>query len=145
MLAIRIFSVLLLILSVFLFYYGLDIKSEFNYEPLGPRPFPLATLVLIAFCSVLLLFFSEKTKVQYPKFESAKSLVLLLLNLFCYALLFEYLGFILSSMVFIFFTALIFQARVFFALIFAVLSSIALFYLFDDLLQITLAKGVVFE
>lgn len=145
MLSIRIFSLLFIFLSLVLIYYGLDIKNTFSYEPLGPRPFPLVTLILIALCNVLLLFFSEHTKIQWPSVRLIRSLALLLLNLFCYALAFETLGFLLASMIFIFFTALIFGTRLVSALIFAILCSLALFYLFDICLQITLPLGEIFS
>ncbi|WP_104721477.1 tripartite tricarboxylate transporter TctB family protein [Helicobacter mesocricetorum] len=144
MLSIRIFALLFIFLSLVLMHYGLGIKSEFSYEPLGPRPFPLATLALIALCNVLLLFFSEQTKIQWPSLKLLQSLAFLLLNFFCYAWAFEYLGFLFASAIFIFFVALIFGARVFPALVFAVLCSLALFCLFDTLMQITLPQGEIF-
>ena len=144
MLSIRICSLLFIFLSLVLIYYGLDIRSEFNYEPLGPRPFPLAILGLIALCNVLLLFFSEHTKIQWPSLKLLVKLGLLLLNFFGYAFVFEIFGFLLASAIFIFITSLIFGARFFYALIFAVLCSLALFYLFDVCLQITLPVGEIF-
>lgn len=144
MLSIRIFSLLFIFLSLVLFYYGLGIKSEFNYEPLGPTPFPLAILVLIALCNVLLLFFSEHTNIQWAGLRIMQKLGLLLLNFFGYAFVFEIFGFLLASAIFIFVTSLIFGARFFSALIFAVLCSLGLFYLFDICLQITLPLGEIF-
>lgn len=145
MISIRVFSVFLVLLCSFLIYEGWGIKTEFAYEPLGPRPFPIITLVLIIFGAISLFFFFEKTEIKWPDLALAKKTILLIINLFVFASLFEYLGFILSSMIFIFLTSLIFKAKWFYALIFAVLASVLLYYLFDGLMQITLPVGQIFE
>ncbi|WP_297195570.1 tripartite tricarboxylate transporter TctB family protein [uncultured Campylobacter sp.] len=145
MLSTKIFSVLLLVLSLFGIYIGWGITTEFQYEPLGPRPFPIGALVLIALCSVLLFFFAEDTNVQWPKFAVAKRLIILAISFFAFYLLFEYIGFIISSGLFMLIIALLFGANFIKALIFSVLCSTILYYCFDALLQITLPVGFIFE
>ncbi|ARJ57270.1 tripartite tricarboxylate transporter TctB family protein [Campylobacter cuniculorum] len=145
MISIRIFSVILLALCSFLIYQGLGIKTEFSYEPLGPRPFPIIALILIALGAFSLFFFFEETEIKWPDLALAKKTAFLIVNLFAFAFLFEYLGFIFSSMIFIFLTSLIFKAKWLYALIFAILASVLLYYLFDDLMQITLPAGQIFE
>lgn len=46
--SIRIVAGILLVISLIGIYIGWNIHSDFNYEPLGPRPFPVGTLILIA-------------------------------------------------------------------------------------------------
>ncbi len=145
MISIRVFSVVLLLLCSFLIYKGLGIRVEYSYEPLGPKPFPIIALALIALGAVSLFFFFEKTEVEWPNLALAKKIILLIASLFLFAFLFEYWGFVLSSMIFIFLSSLIFRAKWLYALIFAVLASVLLYYLFDDLMQITLPLGQVFE
>lgn len=144
MISTRIFSLFLFILCLFLLYQGFNIKTEFSYEPLGPRAFPVGALILITLGSFLLFFFAEKTEVKWNKSALIK-IALLLLVFFLFAYLFEIIGFILSSIIFLFFAALIFSARIIPALVFAVLGAVFLFYAFDTLMQITLPQGAVFE
>ncbi|EHV4789416.1 hypothetical protein I9Q68_08755 [Campylobacter coli] len=54
--SIRIVAGILLVISLIGIYIGWNIHSDFNYEPLGPRPFPVGTLILIALCSIFLVF-----------------------------------------------------------------------------------------
>ncbi len=145
MISTKIFSVLLLILSLLGIYVGWGITTEFQYEPLGPRPFPVGALFLIAICSVLLFFFAEDTDVKWPNFAVAKRLIILAISFFGFYLLFEYIGFILSSGLFMLIIALLFGANFIKALIFSVLCSLILYYCFDSLLQITLPLGIIFE
>ena len=145
MISTKIFSVLLLVLSLLGIYVGWGITTEFQYEPLGPRPFPVGALVLIAFCSVLLYFFAEDTDVEWPKFKVVLRLVILAISFFAFFLLFEYLGFMLSSGLFMLIVALLFGASFIKALIFSALCSVVLYYCFDTLLQITLPVGFIFE
>lgn len=145
MVSTRIFASLLIVLSLLGVYYGWGIVTQFSYEPLGPRPFPIGTLVLIALCAILLFFFAENTNVQWPSFKVFQRLIALIISLFIFAFLFEYLGFIPCSILLIFAMALIFRATLIKALIFAILSGLFLYYFFDTLLQITLPLGYIFD
>ncbi len=144
MISIRIFSILLFALCSFLTYQSLGINTEFSYEPLGPRPFPLIALNLIALGAIFLFFFFEKTEIRWPDLALGKKTLFLVIILFIFAFLFEYLGFIFSSMIFIFVASLIFKAKWLYALIFSVIGSLLFYYLFDDLMQITLPLGQIF-
>lgn len=145
MISTRIFSIFLFILSAFLVYHGLDINPKFSYEPLGPKPFPIASLSLIMICCVLLLFFAEDTNVHWGDLGLWKKLIVLVASLFIFAEIFEYLGFIISSFLLMSVMSLLFGAKTVQGLIFAALSSVILFYVFDELLQITLPWGEIFE
>ncbi|KGI57260.1 tripartite tricarboxylate transporter TctB family protein [Campylobacter sp. MIT 97-5078] len=145
MLSSRIFSGILFVLAIIGIYIGWGIHSDFNYEPLGPRPFPIATLALIAFCSILLLFFAEDTKVEWGNLALWKKLIILAIALLLYALCFEFLGFIICTACLMFIMALLFNANVLKALIFSIVSSFILYYFFDNLLQITLPFGFIFD
>ena len=145
MLSTKIFSIFLFLLSLAGIFIGFGITTEFQYEPLGPRPFPVGVLSLIALCSILLFFFAEDTDVKWPKFEVFLRLFILALSFFAFFLLFEYIGFMLSSGLFILVVALLFDAKFIKALIFSVLCSVTLYYCFDTLLQITLPIGFILE
>lgn len=143
MVSIRVFSALLLALCSFLIYQGWGIKAEFSYEPLGPGFFPVVALILIALGAIFLFFFFEETEIKWPDLALGKKIILLIVNLFIFASLFEYLGFILSSTIFVFLTSLIFKAKWLYALIFSVFISVFLYYVFDNLMQITLPIGQI--
>lgn len=144
MLSTRIFAGILFVISLIGIYIGWGIHSEFNYEPVGPRPFPVGTLILIAVCSILLFFFAEDTEVEWGNFKFWKKFIVLTLSLLAYALLFEFLGFMICTAFLMFIMALLCNASFIKALIFSIPSSIILYYLFDTLLQITLPLGSVF-
>ncbi|ELU9957540.1 tripartite tricarboxylate transporter TctB family protein [Campylobacter coli] len=106
--SIRIVAGILLVISLIGIYIGWNIHSDFNYEPLGPRPFPVGTLILIALCSIFLVFFSEDTKVKWGDFILWKKLIVLTLAFLIYALFFEFLGFIICTIFLIFTITLLF-------------------------------------
>ena len=83
MISIRIFSVILLALCSFLIYQGLGIKTEFSYEPLGPRPFPIIALILIALGAFSLFFFFEETEIKWPDLALAKKTAFLIAMVVC--------------------------------------------------------------
>lgn len=145
MLSTRIFAGILFIISLIGIYIGWGIHSDFNYEPVGPRPFPVGTLILIAICSILLFFFAEDTEVKWGNFKFWKKFIVLTLSLLAYALLFEFLGFMICTAVLMFIMALLFNTNLIKALVFCISSSIILYYLFDNLLQITLPFGAIFN
>ncbi|EBD1779072.1 TPA: tripartite tricarboxylate transporter TctB family protein [Campylobacter jejuni] len=145
MLSTRIFAVFLLLISAFLLYNGWQITTEYNYEPLGPRPFPVASLILIMLCCVLLLFFAENTRVQWGDFSFWKKLIILILSLSIFALIFEYVGFMLSVGFLVFIMSVLYGAKPYLAMLFALFCGIAFYYFFENLLQITLPFGLIFE
>ncbi|TQR30648.1 tripartite tricarboxylate transporter TctB family protein [Campylobacter sp. MIT 99-7217] len=144
MISTRILASILIVLSLAGIYIGWGITTPFSYEPLGPRPFPIGTLILLTFCSFLLFFFAEDTNVKWPDTKLLKKLVALVLSFFIFAFCFEYLGFIICSGLLMFVMALLFGTNIIKALIFSALASVILYYCFDDLLQITLPSGYIF-
>ncbi|EDO7843441.1 tripartite tricarboxylate transporter TctB family protein [Campylobacter coli] len=143
--SIRIVAGILLVISLIGIYIGWNIHSDFNYEPLGPRPFPVGTLILIALCFIFLVFFSEDTKVKWGDFILWKKLIVLTLAFLIYALFFKFLGFIICTIFLIFTITLLFGATLIKAIVFSISSSIILYYLFNTLLQITLPFGFIFD
>lgn len=141
----KIFTTFLFLLCIFLIYNGWDIHTEYNYEPLGPKPFPIASLLLIALCSVLLFFFAEDTEVHWGDLHLWKKLVIFIIALFVFATIFEYLGFIIATSCLVFVIALLFEAKWLYAFIFAGILGVGFYYVCENLLQITLPLGLIFE
>ncbi|WP_447874279.1 tripartite tricarboxylate transporter TctB family protein [Serratia fonticola] len=122
-------------------FIGWGIQSEYSYEPLGPRPFPLAILSLMALCAALLLL-RRPQLVEWPHKNVLQRLLVLVITLVLYAWGFEWLGFPLATTLLTFSIGLLFQASIKAALISGVIMGVSLFYAFDYLLDVTLPLGV---
>lgn len=137
----RIFAGLWLLLCLGGLFIGWGIQSEYSYEPLGPRPFPLAILGLMALCAALLLL-SRPQVVTWPHHKVLQRLLVLVITLVLYAWGFEWLGFPLATAMMTFSIGLLFQASIRAAAISGVVMGTLLFYAFDYLLDVTLPAGV---
>ncbi|MCI5968474.1 tripartite tricarboxylate transporter TctB family protein [Helicobacter sp.] len=145
MLSTRVFSAFLFFLSIFLFYNALGISTEYSYEPLGPRPFPLISLFLIIVCAILLYFFAEDTKASWGQTSLWKKICILLAAMFIFAGIFEYFGFIIATIFLVFIMAILFGAKIIQSFILAIFCGFAFYYVFENLLQITLPFGLIFQ
>lgn len=136
----RIFATLWLVLCLAGLVVAWQIQSEYSYEPVGPRPFPLALLTLMALCAVMLLL-RKPDAIQWPAPQTMKRLVALAVMLFVYGWLFERLGFPLSTARLTFGIGMLFGARWWAAVLSGAVMGWALFYAFDHLLDVTLPAG----
>lgn len=137
----RIFAALWLLLCGGGLLLGWGIQSEYSYEPLGPRPFPLAILSLMALCAALLLL-RRPQLVEWPHKNVLQRLLVLVITLVLYAWGFEWLGFPLATALLTFSIGLLFQASIKAAVISGAVMGVSLFYAFDYLLDVTLPLGV---
>ncbi|OTA20435.1 membrane protein [Xenorhabdus beddingii] len=136
----RIFAAVWLVLCGIGLVVGWGIHSEYSYEPLGPRPFPIAILSLMAFCALLLLF-NPPSPIHWPTIPVLRRLVLLIVSLTLYAWSFEWLGFPLATILLTISVALLFNATLPAAIISGIVLGISLFFAFDRLLDVTLPVG----
>ncbi|MBD2809585.1 tripartite tricarboxylate transporter TctB family protein [Xenorhabdus sp. Vera] len=136
----RIFATVWLVLCGIGLFIAWGIHSEYSYEPLGPRPFPIIIISLMAFCSFLLLF-KKTDPVYWPTPQVLRRLVLLIASLVIYAWLFEWLGFPLATILLTISVALLFNATLLSAVISGIFLGISLFFAFDRLLDVTLPIG----
>ncbi|CAI0704002.1 tripartite tricarboxylate transporter TctB family protein [Serratia ficaria] len=137
----RIFAGFWLLLCIGGLFIGWGIQSEYSYEPLGPRPFPLAILSLMALCAALLLL-NRPQAVEWPHNKVMRRLLALVIALVLYAWGFEWLGFPLATALLTFSIGLLFQASLPAAAISGVIMGVVLYYAFDQLLDVTLPLGV---
>lgn len=137
----RIFALVWLCLCGIGLFIGWGIHSEYSYEPLGPRPFPLGILVLMALCALLLLF-RKADNIQWPNTKTARRLVILIIALAIYAWSFEWLGFPVATALLTITIGLLFHATPLAAIISGVIMGGSLFFLFDYLLDVTLPLGI---
>lgn len=137
----RIFAGFWLLLCIGGLFIGRGIQSEYSYEPLGPRPFPLAILSLMALCAALLLL-NKPQAVEWPHNKVMQRLLVLVITLVLYAWGFEWLGFPLATALLTFSIGLLFQASLIAALVSGAIMGVSLYYAFDRLLDVTLPLGV---
>lgn len=136
----RIFAVIWLALCFGGMVIAWQLHSEYSYEPVGPRPFPMGILGLMAICALLMLF-RKPDNIQWPASGTLKRLIALILMMLLYGWLFETLGFALCTTLLTFGIGMLFGARWWAAAIAGVLMGLALFYAFDHLLEVTLPVG----
>lgn len=136
----RIFAAVWLVLCLAGLFIGWQIQSEYSYEPVGPRPFPLLLLGLMAICAVMMLL-RKPDSVQWPVASTLKKLLALCVMLIVYGWLFERLGFALCTTLLTFGIGMLFGARWWAAALAGAVMGISLFYAFDHLLDVTLPFG----
>lgn len=136
----RIFAVIWALLCIGGLIVGWQIHSEYSYEPVGPRPFPIVILALMLLCSLMLLV-RRPEKVDWPSATTLRRLLIMMLALVIYAWSFEWLGFALATALLTTTLGLLFGARLPAALISGAILGIALWYAFDRLLDVTLPLG----
>lgn len=137
----RIFAGIWLLLCVGGMFVAWQIHSEYSYEPVGPRPFPLGIVGLMLLCSVLLLL-RRPDAVEWPGRLVLQRLLTMVVVLVVYAWGFEWLGFPLATALLTAVIGLLFGATLPAAAAAGVAMGIALWYAFDTLLDVTLPLGV---
>lgn len=136
----RIFAGLWLALCLGGMVVAWQIQSEYSYEPVGPQPFPMAILGLMAICALLMLFRKPDT-IHWPSRSTLKRLVALALMMLLYGWFFETLGFAICTTLLTFGIGLLFGARWWAAALAGLVMGSTLFYAFDRLLEVTLPVG----
>ncbi|MGM3159808.1 tripartite tricarboxylate transporter TctB family protein [Dickeya undicola] len=139
----RLFAGVWLVLCLIGLTIGWGIQSEYSYEPVGPRPFPLAILGLMALCAVLMLLRKPDT-IDWPSPLVFRRLSLLVVMLALYAWLFESLGFPLTTALLGCGMGMLFGAVWWLAALSGAVMGVSLFYAFDKLLDVTLPMGAWF-
>lgn len=118
-----------------------QIHSEYNYEPVGPRPFPVGILALMLFCTLALLL-RKPDALQWPPRRVLLRLLMMVLALLLYAWGFEWLGFPLATALLTACISRLFGATRPAAVLSAVGLGGGLWYAFERLLDVTLPLGV---
>jgi putative tricarboxylic transport membrane protein len=139
----RIFAVLLLLGAVSYAIVAYSLEVPFQYEPLGPKPWPILIAVIVSIWAVIVLVRPDPE----PHWPVGGTLVrhgVLLIGLALYAVLFEPLGFMLTTTVVCAVFALMLRAPMLWAGAFGLLMGVAGYYLWTELLQLNLPAGKIF-
>ncbi|TCH99912.1 tripartite tricarboxylate transporter TctB family protein [Roseococcus sp. SYP-B2431] len=136
----RILGLLLIILAALVFWSAQSLIVPFAADPLGPKGFPYAVAVILAICGALILL-ERGPAFAWPERRAAP--FLLVLAMVAYALLLETLGFILATTALALGVALLFGAGPWPALATGAVTGLALWALFDKLLDLPLPQGPI--
>lgn len=138
----RIFSWVLLLVALFLLSLAWGYDAPIAYDPLGPKPYPVLILSLMAACC---LFLAVRPIKATPDTDTlplpVKKLALCVLFLLCYAILFEMLGFIITTALMAFGVGKLFGGKTKACVISAIVLGAGFYTLFDLLLDVTLPGG----
>ncbi|EOC1311161.1 tripartite tricarboxylate transporter TctB family protein [Cronobacter turicensis] len=136
----RIFAGIWIVLCIGGLFVAWQIHSEYAYEPVGPRPFPMGIIALMLLCAVLLLL-RRPDVVAWPHHAVLQRLVVMVIVLLLYAWGFEWLGFPLATALLTAVIGMLFGAQLPAALVSGVVMGGVLWYAFDRLLDVTLPLG----
>jgi len=137
----RIFGVFLFLVGVYVIYGGLSMEVPFSYDPLGPKAFPVILGVLLSALSLVIIAKPEKS--HFPQSATMLNTVLIVVLLVIYALSFNFLGFLLSTALLVFFISRIFKGTTKQALGSAIGVSFSVYLLFGILLDVPLPAGKI--
>ncbi|EPN9528216.1 tripartite tricarboxylate transporter TctB family protein [Cronobacter malonaticus] len=136
----RIFAGIWILLCIGGLFVAWQIHSEYAYEPVGPRPFPMGIIALMLLCAVLLLL-RRPDVVDWPHHAVLQRLVVMVIVLLLYAWGFEWLGFPLATALLTAVIGMLFGAQLPAALVSGLAMGGVLWYAFDRLLDVTLPLG----
>lgn len=137
----RIFSGLLLAAALFLLFLAWGYTAPIAYDPIGPRPYPVLVLSLLAVCLFYLMLRRNGGAALDITPLIRNKLLMCLAAMLAYALLFELLGFPLATALMVFAVGKLFGGKTVPCLVTAAALGGGLYLLFDRLLDVTLPLG----
>lgn len=138
----RCFSGLLLLAALFLLYTAWGYTAPIAYDPLGPRPYPVLILSLLAVCCLFLAVRPVREKIDLGYTPSlAKKLAACFVALLLYGILFELLGFPLATALMAFAVGKLFGGSTLSCSVSGIALGAGLYLLFDRLLDVPLPVG----
>lgn len=142
----RIFSGLLLLVSLAMLVMAWGYTAPISYDPIGPRPYPMMILSFLAVLVAIIAFrpakFAEKIDLGLNK-PIIKNLVICTAAMTLYAVLFEMLGYIVATTLMAWVVGILFGGKVHKALIASVVMAVSSYYLFNGPLEVSLPSGIL--
>ena len=121
-------------------YSAWTLQVPFAADPLGPTPFPVTVALILLVCGALLVL---KPVHRFEPIERPAAPPLMVVAMAAYALLMEPLGFMPATALMACAVALLFGARIVFSGGVGIVTAVALWLLFDKLLDLPLPKGIL--
>lgn len=146
MLVERLFSAVMLVACLALLYLAWGYTAPIAYDPIGPRPYPVLLLSLLAVFSAVLAFrpkkFIQTIDLGWSK-PIVKNVVLCIGAMLFYAIFFEKLGYVVCTILTAWAIGLLFNGKIFHTLIASAIMAVLTYLLFDKLLDVSLPLGVL--
>ena len=141
----RAFALLLALLSLFLLCLAWGYQAPISYDPLGPRPYPLLILGLLAGGSLWLALGRRPPPPPSTRPGLAGKLALCFLMLLAYGLTFELLGFPLATALMALVVGRLFGGSWGRSALAGLALGLGFYLLFDRLLDVPLPLGRIFN
>ncbi|MEZ5650450.1 MAG: tripartite tricarboxylate transporter TctB family protein [Burkholderiaceae bacterium] len=140
----RAFAVLWLLFSLAMAWMANGFEVAFAYEPVGPKAWPLALATMMALASLVMLLRPDPAA-RLPATPVLARVGLLIVALFVYAWVFQWLGFPLATALMTVAVGRLFGGRWAGCLLAGVAMGVGLYLFFDRLLDVVLPLGRVFR
>jgi len=143
----RLFALVMLLVCLALAVMAWPYQAAFSYEPVGPRAYPLLMLALLGASFLYMLV--RPTAIVHSEDEpqldrpTLHKIVICTALLLVFAGLFEPLGFVLSSILIGIPMARLYGGRWLPSVVIITLMSIALYWLFDQVMDVPLPLGLL--
>ena len=137
----RILGGVLLLVSIAGIFIGWNYVPPVSYEPVGPRAFPLLVLFLLGICAIALML-EKKSDANWAPPPVLARIGLLFLIVLAYALLFDKLGFIISTALMSVPVARFFGGSWRQCVLGGIGLGVGMFFFFDRLLDVALPTGL---
>ncbi|MGE8571054.1 MAG: tripartite tricarboxylate transporter TctB family protein [Acinetobacter amyesii] len=140
----RILTAIIAVCGFFLLIYAYNFEAPISYDPVGPKAFPILLMGLITVSAIYLTvrpaMMFEPVELGWNKHLIGK-LVLCTLALSLYALCFEWLGFIVATLLMTIAVGKLFNGKTVPVVITGLVLSMSTYYLFDRVLDVPLPLG----
>jgi hypothetical protein len=148
-------GIFFLILSIIIFFQTGSLPDS-SYEPLGPAGFPKIIVLAMGILSVFLIVKKLKSMnlsqagIDFKKlFKDYKLIIITLINFLFYILIMKYIGFRISTFIFVFITQLFLgprkEKKYFLIISIAIVISLGSYYFFQNYLGVIFPAGIFFE
>lgn len=141
----RILTGIIAACGLFLLIYACNFEAPISYDPVGPKAFPILLMGLITFSAIYLTvrpaIMFEPVELGWTKPLLIK-LVLCTIALTFYAAAFEFLGFILATLLMTVALGKLFNGKTIPIVITGLVLSISTYYMFDRVLDVPLPLGL---
>ncbi|MDX8164102.1 tripartite tricarboxylate transporter TctB family protein [Acinetobacter pittii] len=140
----RILTAIITVCGLFLLIYASNFEAPISYDPVGPKAFPILLMGLITasagYLTIRPAIMFEPVELGWTKHLVVK-LALCAVALTLYALVFEWLGFIVATLLMTIAVGKLFHGKTIPVLVTGLVLSISTYYMFDRFLDVPLPLG----